>query len=90
MPKDRTPLPSTPSPEARIPRNVEEFIDGKKEASRYTNPCAMAQSESMKCLDKYNYNHSMCEDFFENYRECKTEWYRQMKAARSLTTKTWF
>lgn len=47
-----------------------------------TDPCDVARKESMKCLDKNNYNREACSDFFRNYRECKKTWLDQRREDR--------
>lgn len=38
------------------------------------NPCALEEKQSMKCLDKNNYDRTKCDYFFQQYRECKKKW----------------
>ena len=38
------------------------------------DPCAQERANSMKCLEKNNYDHSACEKQFANYKSCKTFW----------------
>ena len=36
-----------------------------KQATEYYDPCADASKQSLKCLDRNNYDHSKCEKFFQ-------------------------
>ena len=38
------------------------------------DPCEDARKESMRCLDKNNYNRDACTEFFRSYRACKKLW----------------
>lgn len=43
-------------------------------SDRKTNPCTVEAKASMKCLDDNNFNRSVCEEYFEAYRNCKKAW----------------
>lgn len=47
-----------------------------------TDPCEVPRQQSMKCLDKNNYNRDACTEFFRNYRECKKTWLDQRREDR--------
>jgi cytochrome c oxidase assembly protein subunit 23 len=46
------------------------------------DPCEDARKESMRCLDKNNYNRDACTEFFKSYRECKKKWLNQRRDDR--------
>jgi cytochrome c oxidase assembly protein subunit 23 len=45
-----------------------------KGASKFYDPCGPASENSMKCLDRNNYDKSKCQKAFDAYRECKRMW----------------
>ncbi|KAH9461858.1 hypothetical protein MJO28_003373 [Puccinia striiformis f. sp. tritici] len=42
--------------------------------SKLVDPCQAARKASLKCLDRNNYDKSLCYDYFEVYRECQKRW----------------
>ncbi|RDD43342.1 Cytochrome c oxidase-assembly factor COX23, mitochondrial [Trichoplax sp. H2] len=38
------------------------------------NPCTEEAKASYKCLDVNNYDKSMCQEFFDAYKDCKRQW----------------
>lgn len=46
------------------------------------DPCEDARKDSMRCLDKNNYDRDACTDFFKSYRECKKKWLDQRRQDR--------
>lgn len=52
--------------------NRVQFI--AKADSQYFDPCAEASKMSLNCLERNNYKKSMCEDYFQVYRDCKKQW----------------
>ncbi|KAI8456478.1 hypothetical protein BY996DRAFT_6969692 [Phakopsora pachyrhizi] len=48
--------------------------DNSKIPSKLSDPCREARSASHKCLDRNNYDKTMCYDYFEVYRECQKRW----------------
>jgi cytochrome c oxidase assembly protein subunit 23 len=75
MPLTRPP-PPPPKPEFDEFSTPPDFNDKfkEKETTKYMNPCQLEEKQSMKCLDKNNYDKSKCEYFFLQYRECKKQW----------------
>ncbi|KAN0062745.1 Mitochondrial copper homeostasis protein [Thecaphora frezii] len=65
-------------------RKPEDFIKvmGGKQPSKFTDPCAKAAKQSMKCLDDNNYDRTKCGPFFNQYRECKKAWITQRREDR--------
>ncbi|KAI7886068.1 hypothetical protein K492DRAFT_203606 [Lichtheimia hyalospora FSU 10163] len=70
------PPPPPPKPTFDDPSTPPDFNDKfkKKETTKYMNACALEEKQSMKCLDKNNYDKSKCEYYFLQYRECKKKW----------------
>jgi cytochrome c oxidase assembly protein subunit 23 len=70
------PPPPPPKPVFDEFSTPSDFNDNfkKKETTKYMNPCEMEEKQSMKCLDKNNYDKSKCEYYFLQYRECKKQW----------------
>ncbi|KAJ2961100.1 hypothetical protein NQZ79_g3663 [Umbelopsis isabellina] len=70
------PPPPPPKPVFDEFSTPSDFNDNfkKKETTKYMNPCELEEKQSMKCLDKNNYDKSKCEFYFLQYRECKKKW----------------
>ena len=70
------PAPPPPKPTFDEFSTPNDFNDKfkRKETTKYMNPCALEEKESMKCLDKNNYDKSKCDYYFLQYRECKKKW----------------
>ncbi|XP_058458621.1 coiled-coil-helix-coiled-coil-helix domain-containing protein 7 [Malaya genurostris] len=47
------------------------------------NPCLLEQDLVNKCLNKNNYESSMCELYFSNYKSCKDFWYKVRRDRRA-------
>ncbi|EPQ26662.1 uncharacterized protein PFL1_05642 [Pseudozyma flocculosa PF-1] len=62
----------------------EDFVKvmGGKTPSKFTDPCAKAAKQSMKCLDDNNYDRTKCGEVFNQYRECKKAWTNQRRTDR--------
>ncbi|KAK9378393.1 uncharacterized protein V2V93DRAFT_376095 [Kockiozyma suomiensis] len=49
-----------------------------KGTSKFYDPCKLSAQMSLSCLDRNRYNEKRakenCKEFFEAYKECKTEW----------------
>ncbi|OZJ06707.1 hypothetical protein BZG36_00301 [Bifiguratus adelaidae] len=54
----------------------------KKETTKYMNPCADEEKQSMKCLDQNHYDRTACEFYFLQYRECKKRWLEERRRLR--------
>ncbi|EHS64274.1 Mitochondrial copper homeostasis protein [Puccinia graminis f. sp. tritici] len=63
-------LASHQAPEADP--NQEE--KSRKIPSKLVDPCQAARKASHRCLDRNNYDKSLCYDYFEVYRECQKRW----------------
>jgi cytochrome c oxidase assembly protein subunit 23 len=50
-----------------------------KRPSEFYEPCLEASKMSLRCLDRNNYDKSMCTEYFRAYRECKKEWQDKRK-----------
>jgi len=48
-------------------------MDGGK-VSIEKDPCSVEGKASLKCLNDNNYNRSMCQQAFDNYKACKKFW----------------
>ncbi|CAG9792804.1 unnamed protein product [Diatraea saccharalis] len=53
-----------------------------KDAARL-NPCLKEQEQSYQCLNKNNFDHSKCENYFDNYNICKKFWGKVYSDRRS-------
>ncbi|KAI9268860.1 hypothetical protein BDA99DRAFT_502834 [Phascolomyces articulosus] len=78
------PAPPPPKPTFDEFSTPSDFNDKfkKKETTKYMNPCALEEKQSMKCLDKNNYDKSKCDYFFLQYRECKKKWLEERRQLR--------
>ncbi|RVE59162.1 hypothetical protein OJAV_G00201560 [Oryzias javanicus] len=47
-----------------------------------TNPCTEESDASQKCLDHYNYDKSMCSNYFQRYKNCRKYWHNIMVQRR--------
>ncbi|KAF2435236.1 hypothetical protein EJ08DRAFT_693119 [Tothia fuscella] len=61
-----------------------------KAHSKYFDPCQDAASKSIKCLHRNGGDKTMCQDYFQAYRDCKKEWTAQRKAERASRGSGWF
>lgn len=43
-------------------------------SDRRANPCSAEAKASLKCLDDNNFNRTVCERYFEAYKNCKRAW----------------
>ncbi|KAK9898824.1 hypothetical protein P389DRAFT_193844 [Cystobasidium minutum MCA 4210] len=76
---------SSASASATGPKNYREMFDARAAQAahtKFTDPCEVPRQQSMKCLDKNNYNRDACTEFFRNYRECKKTWLDQRREDR--------
>lgn len=75
MPLSKPP-PPPPKPEFGEPSTPKDFNEKfkQKPLTKYMNPCALEEKQSMKCLDDNNYEKDKCNYFFMQYRECKKKW----------------
>ncbi|KIY74128.1 hypothetical protein CYLTODRAFT_364491 [Cylindrobasidium torrendii FP15055 ss-10] len=73
----------TPEPDesTKVPRDYKEQFKGRL-SSKFTDPCEAASKESMKCMDRNNYNRDLCQAYFKAYQECKKTWIEQRKEDR--------
>ncbi|XP_003976566.1 coiled-coil-helix-coiled-coil-helix domain-containing protein 7 [Takifugu rubripes] len=46
------------------------------------NPCIEESDASQKCLDAYNYDKSMCSEYFQQYKSCRKYWHTIMLQRR--------
>ncbi|OMH80070.1 Cytochrome c oxidase-assembly factor COX23, mitochondrial [Zancudomyces culisetae] len=58
-------------------REFESKLPGK-----YLNPCELESRNSLKCLEKNNFDKKYCREYFEAYNECKKLWINERKKAR--------
>ncbi|KAI8150367.1 hypothetical protein BJV82DRAFT_586919 [Fennellomyces sp. T-0311] len=80
------PVPPPPKPnfddhEFSTPADFNDKFK-RKETTKYMNPCAVEEKQSMKCLDKNNYDKSKCDYFFHQYKECKKRWLEERRKLR--------
>lgn len=70
------PPPPPPKPEFNEPSTPKDFNKKFKEKplTKYMNPCAVEEKQSMKCLDENNYDKRACDYYFMQYKECKKKW----------------
>uniref|UniRef100_G3MRZ5 Coiled-coil-helix-coiled-coil-helix domain-containing protein 7 n=2 Tax=Amblyomma maculatum TaxID=34609 RepID=G3MRZ5_AMBMU len=43
------------------------------------NPCHKEQQSSMKCLEDNGYDYDKCQNYFDNFKACKTFWVGVMR-----------
>ncbi|KAI5480824.1 protein of MTCP1 family [Pseudohyphozyma bogoriensis] len=71
-----------PQPTGQTPRSYTETFRGRSAHSQFADPCEEARKQSMKCLDDNAYNKSKCTNFFQAYRDCKSDWLNQRREDR--------
>ncbi|KAJ9088061.1 Mitochondrial copper homeostasis protein [Entomophthora muscae] len=54
-----------------------------KQSSQFFDPCLAESKRSMKCLKENGYDKEMCQDFFQEYRDCKKKWNKIRAEERS-------
>ncbi|KZT59865.1 hypothetical protein CALCODRAFT_481167 [Calocera cornea HHB12733] len=79
-PKHDTP---EPVPTGQRPKDYRKIIEQKEVVSKFVDPCAQAAKESMDCLNRHSYDRDQCLDFFQVYRDCKSEWIKQRRQDRA-------
>lgn len=60
-----------------------------KRPGEYMDPCQEAASRSMKCLHRNGGDREMCTDYFQTYRDCKKQWFKEMKELKKKNAKSW-
>lgn len=50
---------------------------------QYYDPCAELAQMLLQCLDRNNYDKTMCGEYFLAYRECKKAWMEERKKDRA-------
>ncbi|KAK3940884.1 hypothetical protein QBC46DRAFT_112607 [Diplogelasinospora grovesii] len=45
-----------------------------KSRSEFLDPCQEAASRSIRCLHRNGGDRSLCQDYFQAYRDCKKNW----------------
>ncbi|KAK2073265.1 hypothetical protein P8C59_007556 [Phyllachora maydis] len=53
-----------------------------KSKSKFLDPCQEAADKSIRCLRRNDGDRSMCQDYFQAYRDCKKEWINKRKEER--------
>lgn len=48
--------------------------NARKVRNQDINPCIEETDASLKCLDAYNYDKSMCSAYFLRYKNCRKYW----------------
>ncbi|GAA5800209.1 hypothetical protein HPULCUR_005634 [Helicostylum pulchrum] len=83
MPLYKPPTPP-PKPEFDEPSTPKDFNKKfkSKESTKYMNPCALEEKESMKCLSDNNYDKRQCDYYFMQYKECKKKWQENRRTLR--------
>ncbi|ORX71585.1 cytochrome c oxidase-assembly factor cox-23, mitochondrial [Linderina pennispora] len=64
------------------PRRITLREFENKKSSKFMDPCGIEAKASFKCLDDNNYDKSLCNEYFEAYRNCKQMWVRERRKAR--------
>ena len=54
----------------------------RKEAGGAGPPCASLSQESLRCIESNYENKSVCQPFFDRYKECKKKAYEDARAER--------
>lgn len=60
-----------------------KFRFAAKDVSQFYDPCQESSKMSMKCLELNDYDRSMCQEYFDAYRECKKQWLQARRKNRS-------
>ncbi|KAM7192167.1 hypothetical protein V8F20_009002 [Naviculisporaceae sp. PSN 640] len=49
-----------------------------KSRSEFLDPCQEAAQRSIRCLNRNDGDRTMCQDYFQAYRDCKKHWVRSL------------
>lgn len=60
-----------------------------KEASKYYDPCEQSRQASMDCVLRNQEDRTVCQDFFDAYKECKQDFFNKRKQDRREGKKGW-
>ncbi|KAL1853196.1 hypothetical protein VTK73DRAFT_9056 [Phialemonium thermophilum] len=60
-----------------------------KNRSEFLDPCQEAASRSIRCLHRNAGDRSLCQDYFQAYRDCKKIWIEKRKEQRRKEGKLW-
>ncbi|ODQ51835.1 hypothetical protein SAICODRAFT_31160 [Saitoella complicata NRRL Y-17804] len=61
----------------------------EKQPSQFVDPCSEASKAAMKCLDRNDYDKSLCGSYFAAVRECKKIWLEERKREKREASKVW-
>ncbi|KAK0625432.1 hypothetical protein B0T17DRAFT_492215 [Bombardia bombarda] len=53
-----------------------------KSRSEFLDPCQEAAARSIRCLHRNGGDRSMCQDYFQAYRDCKKNWLERRREER--------
>ncbi|KAK1753347.1 hypothetical protein QBC47DRAFT_386163 [Echria macrotheca] len=56
-----------------------------KSRSEFLDPCQDAAERSIRCLHRNEGDRSMCQDYFQAYRDCKKLWMDKRKEEKRKT-----
>lgn len=60
-----------------------------KEASRYYDPCEESRQASINCVLRNQKDKSVCQEFFDAYRECSKDFFAKKRQDRREGKKGW-
>lgn len=60
-----------------------------KEASKYYDPCEESRQASISCVLRNQKDKSVCQDFFDAYRECSKDFFAKRRQDRREGRKGW-
>lgn len=60
-----------------------------KEASKYYDPCEESRQASINCVLRNQKDKSVCQDFFDAYRECSKDFFAKRRQDRVEGRKGW-
>lgn len=84
---DFAPKGSDPNTFKYYPDNPESgmnrYLFTMKGPSEYYDPCQQSAKMSFNCLERNDYDRSMCKEYFDAYRECKKQWLKARREAKT-------
>lgn len=60
-----------------------------KEPSKYYNPCEESRQASINCVLRNQKDKSVCQDFFDAYRECSRDFFNKRRQDRINGKRGW-
>lgn len=60
-----------------------------KEPSKYYDPCEESRQASLNCILRNQEDKTVCQDFFDAYKECRKDFYDKRRADKRAGKKGW-